>query len=94
LTEPALDLSAALAIASSLTDTPISEAAVIGEVGLGGEVRSVNQIRRRVAEAQKLGFARCIVPKRNLRELREAKVADVVGVGTLLEALEVTGCTR
>ncbi|MBV9282783.1 MAG: DNA repair protein RadA [Chloroflexi bacterium] len=94
LTEPALDLSAALAIASSLTDTPISDAAVIGEVGLGGEVRSVNQIRRRVAEAQKLGFARCIVPKRNLRELREAKVADVVGVGTLLEALEVTGCTR
>ncbi len=94
LTEPALDLAAALAIASGLTDTPISDVAVMGEIGLGGEVRSVNQIQRRVAEAQKLGFERCIVPKRNMRELREAKIHQVIGVGTLLEALEVTGCTR
>ena len=94
LTEPALDLAAALAIASSLTDTPISDMAVIGEVGLGGEVRSVNQIRRRVTEAQKLGFERCMVPKRNLRELQGSKPGQVVGVGTLLEALEVTGCRR
>jgi DNA repair protein RadA/Sms len=92
LTEPALDLAASLAIASGLTDTPISEVAVVGEVGLGGEVRSVNQIRRRVAEAQKLGFERCIVPKRNMREFADTKPGALIPVGTLLEALDVTGC--
>lgn len=92
LTEPALDLAAALAIASGLTDTPISEVAVIGEVGLGGEVRSVNQIRRRVSEAQKLGFERCVVPRRNMRELQDSHGGSVLAVGTLLEALDVTGC--
>ena len=94
LTEPALDLATALAIASGLTDTPISDLAVIGEVGLGGEVRSVNQIRRRVAEAHKLGFERCVVPSRNVRELHEMQERQVVGVGTLAEALEATGCRR
>lgn len=91
--EPALDLAAALAIASGLTDTPISEAAVIGEIGLGGEVRTVNQIRRRVTEAQKLGFERSIVPKRNVQDLQEAGLDQVIGVGTLSEALDVTGCS-
>jgi DNA repair protein RadA/Sms len=94
LSEPALDLAAALAIASGLTDTPISDLALIGEVGLGGEVRSVNQVRRRVAEAQKLGFERCIVPKRNMRELADPKLHGIIGVGSLSEALEVTGCSR
>jgi DNA repair protein RadA/Sms len=94
LSEPALDLAASLAIASSLSDTPISDTAVIGEVGLGGEVRSVNQIRRRVAEAQKLGFERCIVPDRNLRELQGAPAGRVVGVKSVLEALDATACSR
>jgi DNA repair protein RadA/Sms len=94
VTEPAVDLAASLAIASSLTDTPISEVAVIGEVGLGGEVRSVNQIRRRVAEARKLGFERCIVPARNVRELESGGIRGAVGVGTVLEALDATGCKR
>jgi DNA repair protein RadA/Sms len=94
LNEPALDLASCLAIASSLTDTPVSDIAVVGEVGLGGEVRSVNQIRRRVVEAQKLGFERCIVPKRNERELQDVKSAHLIGVETLLDALQVTGCTK
>jgi len=94
LTEPAIDLASALAIASTLSDTPISDVAVIGEIGLGGEVRSVNQIGRRVTEARKLGFERCIVPKRNMRELRDVPQHQVIGVGTLLEALEATGCSR
>jgi len=93
-TEPAIDLASALAIASTLSDTPISDVAVIGEIGLGGEVRSVNQIGRRVTEARKLGFERCIVPKRNMRELRDVPQHQVIGVGTLLEALEATGCSR
>lgn len=91
LSEPASDLAACLAIASSLSDTPISETAVIGEVGLGGEVRSVNQIRQRVNEAHKLGFERCIVPERNVRDLKGSG-AQVVGVGSVLDALEATGC--
>lgn len=94
LSEPALDLAVSLAIASSLSDTPISDIAVIGEVGLGGEVRSVNQIKRRVAEAQKLGFERCVVPERNLRELQGIRPGTLVGVKTVLEALEMTGCAR
>jgi DNA repair protein RadA/Sms len=91
LSEPASDLAACLAIASSLSDTPISDTAVIGEVGLGGEVRSVNQIRQRVSEAQKLGFERCIVPERNLRDLKGVG-GQVVGVASVLDALEATGC--
>jgi DNA repair protein RadA/Sms len=94
LGEPALDLAAALAIASSLTDTPISDVAVIGEIGLGGEVRTVNQIQRRVAEAKSLGFEQSFVPSGNLRELKEAEVGGVVGVRSLREAIELAGCRR
>jgi DNA repair protein RadA/Sms len=94
LTEPASDLAAALAIASSLSDTPISDAAVIGEIGLGGEVRSVNQIRQRVGEARKLGFERCLVPARNLRDFKGDGTRDLIGVSTVAEALSITGCSR
>ncbi|MGI8968101.1 MAG: DNA repair protein RadA, partial [Chloroflexota bacterium] len=82
LTEPASDLATTAAIASSLREVPINEAAVIGEVGLGGEVRSVSQIQVRIREARKLGFSRCIVPERNLRELH-ADGHGVVGVSTV-----------
>lgn len=92
LTEPASDLAATLAIASSMSDTAISDVAVIGEVGLGGEVRSVNRILARVGEAQKLGFARCIVPRRNFRELKGTDSDNVIGVSTLTEAIDVAGC--
>lgn len=94
LTEPAIDLAAVLAIASGVTDTPVSDVAVIGEVGLGGEVRSVSQARRRVAEAYKLGFQRCVVPERNMRELREVPRDQVIPVGTVSEALATCGCIR
>jgi DNA repair protein RadA/Sms len=92
LNEPALDLAAALSIASGWCDTPVSDVAVIGEIGLGGEVRGVNRIRSRIMEAQKLGFERCIVPLRNARELRDLKSGLVIGVATLREALDVAGC--
>ena len=62
--EPAADLAAAVAIASASKGTVIpSDMAVIGEVGLSGEVRSVGQLNARVNEAAKLGFQRCILPK-------------------------------
>ena len=62
--EPAADLAVALAIASSVRDQPIhADMAVIGEVGLSGELRAVSQLEVRLNEARKLGFKRCIIPR-------------------------------
>jgi DNA repair protein RadA/Sms len=94
LDEPAADLATVVAIASSLVDVPVPEFAVMGEVGLGGEVRSITRLRDRVAEANKLGFSRCVVPKRALRELPEAQLSSVIGVCTVQEALAATSCSR
>ncbi len=66
LDEPAADLGMAVSIVSSLRDVPVDRnAVVIGEVGLGGEIRTVNQIERRVSEAAKLGFKTIVTPHRN-----------------------------
>jgi DNA repair protein RadA/Sms len=63
LTEPAADLATALAIASAASDRPLPEGVVaIGEVGLTGEIRRVTGVRRRLEEAQRLGFTRALVP--------------------------------
>jgi DNA repair protein RadA/Sms len=62
--EPAADLAAAIAIASASKGVPVPpDLAVVGEVGLSGEVRSVGQLNARLNEAAKLGFSRCILPK-------------------------------
>src|SRR6266851_188941 len=62
--EPAADLAIAVAIASSMWDNPVSaDLAVIGEVGLSGELRAVSQLSARLREAAKLGFKRCLIPK-------------------------------
>jgi DNA repair protein RadA/Sms len=64
LEEPAIDLGVAAAIASSYREKRIpSDMALIGEVGLSGELRPVSRLTLRVREAAKLGFKRCIVPK-------------------------------
>ena len=63
ITEPALDLGVATAIASSFQNKPIDpELVLLGEVGLTGEVRTVMQLDARLIEARRLGFKRCIVP--------------------------------
>lgn len=63
LTEPAADLGVALAIASSFREKRVTPGtAVVGEIGLAGEIRSVSQLDRRMSEAAKLGFERIIVP--------------------------------
>ncbi len=68
--EPAVDLGIALSIISSMRDKPVdSQAVAVGEIGLGGEVRTVSQIEKRVQEAAKLGFQRIILPKNNLKSL-------------------------
>jgi DNA repair protein RadA/Sms len=65
LVEPAVDLAVALAVASSHRDTPVDEALVVlGEVGLAGEVRAVQQTDKRLNEAARLGFTRALVAGR------------------------------
>lgn len=70
IVEPAIDLGILLAVASSFTNRPIpSDCIVIGEVGLGGEVRGVSRIETRLKEAIHMGFKKCILPKKNLKGL-------------------------
>lgn len=91
LDEPAADLSIALALISSLRDKPIAhDVLAFGEIGLTGEVRSVNNIVPRVKEAQRLGFRKCIVPRQSLKALAAVELTeiDVVGVSTILQAVK------
>ena len=69
--EPAVDLAVCCSIASSLLDKIIDNKSVmIGEVGLGGEIRSVGNIEKRIQEAEKLGFKRIFIPGNNLKGLK------------------------
>lgn len=88
--EPATDLAVAMAIVSSVRDEAIEYSSVIfGELGLGGEVRTVSYIERRVTEAAKLGFNRIILPKGNAKELSKAKV-EFVEVERIADAVSKT----
>ncbi len=70
--EPAIDLGILLAVASSMQNRILnSETTVVGEVGLGGEVRSVHRIESRLKEAIHMGFQCCIIPKRNVKGIAE-----------------------
>jgi DNA repair protein RadA/Sms len=71
VTEPAADLAVCVAIASSLTDKVVdNQSVLIGEVGLGGEIRSVGHIDKRIQEAEKLGFKNAIIPAGNNKEAK------------------------
>jgi DNA repair protein RadA/Sms len=86
--EPAVDLAVVAAIASSFLDKPVAARTVImGEVGLTGEVRAVGQADARIAEAAKMGFTRCIVPRGNLKRLAPAAEVEAVGAETVTEAV-------
>lgn len=88
LDEPGADLAAALAVASSYLDRPIPEkTAAIGEVGLTGEIRSVSGMEQRLAEVRRLGFERCIVPRRNREKLKIPAGLELVEVRNIGEAL-------
>ena len=60
----------------------------IGEVGLGGEIRRVSQVEKRIAEAQKLGFRRIVLPARTLSTHRQGSGIQVVEVESLVDAIE------
>ena len=90
LDETACDLPVCIAMASSLLDLPVGEKTIaIGEVGLGGEVRSVTHLETRLREAQRVGFDTAIVPKHNLKMIDPAQFPDLklVGVSYLREAI-------
>lgn len=89
INEPALDLGIVMAIISSYRDLPIDEKTIVfGEVGLSGEVRAVNMAERRVAEAVKLGFTRCIMPEVSRKGLTDRKGIDVIGVKNIQDLLK------
>ena len=90
LDETACDLPVCIAMASSLLDLPVSEKTVaIGEVGLGGEIRSVTHLETRLREAQRVGFDTAIVPRHNLKMIDPADFPGLrlVGVSYLREAI-------
>jgi len=88
IAEPAADLGVAIAIISSLKNRVVDAGAlIIGEVGLGGEVRNVGQIRRRVEEAKKLGFNRIILPHGEHKGLKDLGL-DIVPVRSLSAAVD------
>ena len=90
LDETACDLPVCLAMASSLLDLPIGEKTVaIGEVGLGGEIRSVSHLETRLREAKRIGFDTAIVPKHNLKMIDSSQFEGMrlIGVSYLREAI-------
>jgi len=88
--EPAVDLGTMVAIASSFKDIPADNRSVLlGEVGLGGEVRAVNQIERRIKEAEKLGFKNCIIPQGNLKALNQRFNIKISGVKSIKETFDL-----
>lgn len=88
--EPAVDLAVACSIASSFRDVPVAaDLALVGEVGLSGELRAVSQLEARLKEAAKLGFKRCLVPRsRHLDQLKPPGL-EVVSARSLAETLEI-----
>lgn len=89
LDEPAGDLGVVAAVASSFRNQPIlTNVAVMGEVGLTGEVRAVSHIEKRLSECHKLGFQTCLVPNDNLKDLRIPDGLKVIGVSNVSDALK------
>lgn len=87
--EPAVDVGIAASITSSLRDVPVDSTSVaVGEIGLGGEIRTIGNIDKRVQEAAKLGFKRIIIPTNNLKGLKTNGDIQVVGVDHIQKAIE------
>ena len=88
LDEPAADLATLLAVASSYRDIPIdSELAAVGEVGLSGEVRSVQQLNLRLSEIARLGFKRCIIPSHVKGDVLQPVGLELIRVKNVREAI-------
>ena len=87
--EPGVDLAALAAIASSFLDKPVTNGTlVLGEVGLTGEVRAIGNMEARLAEAQKMGFTRCVAPVGNVRRIEGPSEIELVGAANVDHAME------
>ena len=88
LDEPAADLAAVIALASSYLDRPVpADLVAIGEVGLTGELRSVSQLGQRVSEVRRLGFTQCLIPSRRTGELAAPAGLRLIPVRNIGEAI-------
>jgi DNA repair protein RadA/Sms len=88
--EPAADLAVAVAMASSYLDRPVpADLAIVGEIGLSGELRAVSQLPLRLNEAGKLGFKRILVPRARRKDDLKAKGLEVISARNLAEAFRV-----
>ncbi len=89
IVEPAIDLGIVMAVISSFKNRPIEEGLIaFGEVGLSGEIRSVNQAQGRVMEARKLGFKTCILPQVCLQHMPKAEGIRLVGVRSVRDVID------
>lgn len=88
IVDPAIDMAVVAAIMSSNFDVSVSrKTTFIGEVGLSGEIRTVTRIEQRVAEAEKLGFENVVIPKGNLKGIKDKFSINIVEVAKVEEML-------
>lgn len=92
LDEPATDLGIALAVASSYKNIPLPKDLVaIGEIGLTGEIRTVNSLEKRVKEADRMGFKTCIISENGRKQLNYKGNINIMGVRNIREAIKTCG---
>ena len=90
-TEPAVDLGIALALTSSLRNTPLPYGmAALGEIGLGGELRSISHLARRLTELRHMGFDTCLCPETAIQALESQPGIQIIPAKTLNEGLRIT----
>jgi len=88
LDEPAADLAMIIALASSFRDKPVpGDLAAIGEVGLTGELRTVNALGQRLSEVRRMGFTKCLIPARSGNKIPEPEGLQLIRVRNIREAL-------
>ena len=86
--EPAADLGVALAVTTCARDVIVSpDTVIVGEVGLSGEIRAVNNLEKRVKEAEKLGFKKIVVPSSNKIKKEDYKNIEIIAVSRLMDAI-------
>ena len=93
LDDTAADLSVAMALYSSVTDKVVDEKTIaFGEIGLGGELRSITHAEQRIQEAERMGFEKCILPYHTVKKLNTAKYTiNIVGVRSIKDAFREIG---
>ena len=90
LDEPAADLAVVIAAASAAQDKPVSDTiAAVGEVGLTGEIRAVNQLSQRLAEIRRLGFTQCMIPRSGTKDITAPDGLELLRVRNVREAIAV-----